>query len=58
MAIKTYYMVCQTTKRLTPKHISEERAGCFILIALMIIVTVSDMLSLSSLQWLCLACNV
>ena len=24
MAIKTQYMVCQTTKRLTPKHIGEE----------------------------------
>ena len=36
MAIKTSYMVCQTTKRLTPKHIGEERAGWFTLIALMI----------------------
>ena len=26
MAIKTIYMVCQTTKHLTPKHIGEERA--------------------------------
>ena len=35
VSIKTYYMVCQTTKRLTPKHIGEERAGWFTVIALM-----------------------
>ena len=35
MAIKTLYMVCQTIIRLTPKHIGEERAGLFTLIALM-----------------------
>ena len=35
MAIKTSYMGCQTTKRLTPKHIGEERAGWFTLIVLM-----------------------
>ena len=48
-------MVCQTTKRLTPKHIGEERAGWFTLTALMI---VSVMLSLSSSQCLRLACIV
>ena len=35
MAITTLYMVCQTIKRLTPKHIGEEKAGWFTLIAWM-----------------------
>ena len=40
-------MVCQTTKRLTPKHIGEERAGRLTLIALMMqcIVTISVVIS-------------
>ena len=58
MAIKTQYMVCQTTKRLTPKHIGEEEQVDLLKLPYWCIVTVSVMLSLFPSRGLCLACSV